>query len=172
MFGKLKLGTLVFLFSDLNFRKRRFLRIFLQAISFARTQQTTSGEYINLLDFQTEQVSNIVPTYFRLSKTCSTLLLDALALVYSAASFVSLAVGQFALIMLPLGTFIRKSTRSSTEIIRQRASVTVGYWNITRIKPKKTIRSINSFVVKQIANELTVPLTVDGGVRDLKTFSQ
>lgn len=96
----------------------------LQSISFAKAQQKTSGEYINLLDFQTEQVSNILPTYFRLFKSFLTFLLYALALVYSAPAFVLLAVFQFALIMLPLGTFIRKSKQSSTEIIRQRAVVT------------------------------------------------
>lgn len=37
---------------------------------------------------------------------------------------------------------------------------------------QKTIRSINSFVVQQIADDLTVPLTVGGGVRDLEAFSQ
>jgi len=96
----------------------------LQSISFAKAQQKTSGEYINLLDFQTEQVSNILPTYFRLFKTCSTFFIYALALVYSAPFFVLLAICQFALIMLPLGTFISKSKQSSTEIIRQRAVVT------------------------------------------------
>jgi ABC-type transport system involved in cytochrome bd biosynthesis fused ATPase/permease subunit len=49
----------------------------LQSISFAKAQQQTSGEFINLLDYQTEQVSNILPTYFRLIKTCSTFLLYA-----------------------------------------------------------------------------------------------
>ena len=103
-------------------RGKLFFR--LQSVSFAKASAQTSGEFINLLDYQTEQVSNILPTYLRLIKTCSTFLLYALALVYSAPYFVLIAICQFALIMLPLGTFIRKSRQSSTEIIRQRAVVT------------------------------------------------
>lgn len=115
---------MVSLKNELLHTLRGKLFFILQSISFTKAQQKTSGEYINLLDFQTEQVSNILPTYFRLFKTCSTFLTYAIALVYSAPSFVLLAICQFALIMLPLGTFIRKSKQSSTEIIRQRAVVT------------------------------------------------
>jgi len=37
---------------------------------------------------------------------------------------------------------------------------------------QKSARSINSVIVKQIAEELTVPLTVGGGVRNIETFGQ
>lgn len=105
-----------------DIRSRLFLG--LQSISFVRAQRRTSGEHINLLDYQTEQVSNILPTYLRLFKTASTFLIYAATLTYTAPAFVLLAGCQFALIMMPMGRYIKKSKWSSAEIIRQRAIVT------------------------------------------------
>lgn len=116
--------SMIFLKNDLMHDLRLFVFNHFQSINFSNFQVRMAGEYINMLDYQTEEAASILPNIIRIFRTLVTFLLYAGALLLTSPTFILVGILQFALILLPMMTYIGKTRRASLEIMRQRGLIT------------------------------------------------
>ena len=105
--------SMIFLKNDLMHDLRLFVFDHSQSISFSNFQASMAGEYINMLDYQTEEAASILPNIIRIFRTLVTFLLYAGALLLTSPTFILVGILQFALILLPMMTYIGKTRRAS-----------------------------------------------------------
>ena len=116
--------SMIFLKNDLMHDLRLLVFNHSQSINFKNFQLRMAGEYINMLDYQTEEAASILPNFIRIFRILVTFLLYAGALLLTSPTFILAGILQFALILLPMMTYIGKTRRASLEIIRQRGLIT------------------------------------------------